>query len=85
MIALIIVGTAAAAVKPVSLAVPEPTPSPTPKPTPTPEPEVVSPTVSAAGDVSLGILQIHDYAGTFREMYDLQGSDRVNRSGGKGI
>lgn len=69
--------------KPVSPAVAEPTPpptptptpnpSPTPNPTPTPEPEVVSLTVSAAGDVSLGILQIHGYAGTFREMYDLQG------------
>lgn len=52
---------------------PEPTPEPTP--TPTPEPEVISLTVSAAGDVSLGILQIHGYAGTFREMYDIQGPD----------
>lgn len=50
-----------------------PTPEQTPEPTPTPEPEVISLTVSAAGDVSLGILQIHGYAGTFREMYDLQG------------
>ncbi|MDE6641918.1 MAG: CapA family protein [Acetatifactor sp.] len=54
---------------------PEPTPEPTPTPIPTPEPEVISITVSAAGDVSLGVLQIHEYAGTFREMYDLQGPD----------
>lgn len=56
---------------------PEPTPAPTPEPTPTPtpEPNIISLTVSAAGDVSLGILQIHDYAGTFREMYDIQGPD----------
>lgn len=45
----------------------------TAEPAPTPEPEVIELTVSAAGDVSLGILQIHDYAGTFREMYDQQG------------
>lgn len=38
-----------------------------------PEPEVIELTISAAGDVSLGILQIHGYAGTFREMYDQQG------------
>lgn len=48
-------------------------PAPTPEPTPTPEPEVIELTISAAGDVSLGILQIHGYAGTFREMYDQQG------------
>ncbi len=46
---------------------------PTPEPASTPEPEVTRLTISAAGDVSLGILQIHDYAGTFREMYDQQG------------
>lgn len=40
-----------------------------------PEPEVISLTISAAGDVSLGNLQIHGYRGTFRETYDLQGSD----------
>lgn len=51
------------------------TPEPTPEPTPTPEPEVISLTVSAAGDVSLGILQIHGYSRTFREMYDLKGPD----------
>lgn len=50
-----------------------PEPSSTPEPTPTPEPEVIELTISAAGDVSLGILQIHGYAGTFREMYDQQG------------
>lgn len=48
-------------------------PSPTPEATPAPEPEVIELTISAAGDVSLGILQIHGYAGTFREMYDQQG------------
>ena len=46
---------------------------PTPEPSSTPEPEVIELTISAAGDVSLGILQIHGYAGTFREMYDQQG------------
>jgi len=50
-----------------------PEPSPTPETTPAPEPEVIELTISAAGDVSLGILQIHGYAGTFREMYDQQG------------
>lgn len=50
---------------------PLPEPSSTPEPTPTPE--VIELTISAAGDVSLGILQIHGYAGTFREMYDQQG------------
>ncbi len=50
-----------------------PEPSPTPEATPAPEPEVIELTISAAGDVSLGILQIHGYAGTFREMYDQQG------------
>lgn len=54
-------------------ATPEPAPA-TPTPEPTPEPEVVELTISAAGDVSLGILQTHDYAGTFRQMYDQQGA-----------
>lgn len=39
------------------------------------EPEVISLMISAAGDVSLGNLQIHGYEGTFREMYDLQGPE----------
>lgn len=43
------------------------------EPEPASEPEVISLTISAAGDVSLGNLQIHGYEGTFREMYDLQG------------
>lgn len=60
---------------PGSQAAPEPTSTPEPSPTPIPEPEVISLTVSAAGDVSLGILQIHGYAGTFREMYDMQEPD----------
>lgn len=46
---------------------------PTPETALAPEPEVIELTISAAGDVSLGILQIHGYAGTFREMYDQQG------------
>lgn len=60
-------------VVPVSKTVSVPEPESSSEPVPTPEPEVVSLTVSAAGDVSLGILQIHGYEGTFREMYDLQG------------
>ena len=39
-----------------------------------PEDEIVTLTISAAGDVSLGKLQIHDYVGTFPEMYDLKGA-----------
>ena len=46
---------------------------PTPETALAPEPEVIELTISAAGEVSLGILQIHGYAGTFREMYDQQG------------
>ena len=38
-----------------------------------PEPEIVTLTISAAGDVSLGKLQTHDYVGTLPEMYDLEG------------
>lgn len=57
----------------ISPLLPEPSPIPDPTPTPAPEPEVIELTISAAGDVSLGILQIHGYAGTFREMYDQQG------------
>lgn len=75
----------------VSVSETAPTPAPTPEitpesaptpesittsePIPTPEPEIINLTISAAGDVSLGILQIHDYAGTFREMYDQQGAE----------
>lgn len=45
------------------------------EPEPASEPEVIRLTISAAGDVSLGNLQIHGYEGTFREMYDLQGPE----------
>lgn len=38
-----------------------------------PEPEIVTFTLSAAGDVSLGNLATHGYSGTFREMYDKEG------------
>ncbi|MBQ9123221.1 MAG: CapA family protein [Lachnospiraceae bacterium] len=36
------------------------------------EDEIISFTISATGDVSLGNLQIHGYEGTFNEMWDLQ-------------
>jgi len=38
-----------------------------------PEPEVVSITLSAAGDVTLGNTQLQGYEGTFVEMYDNEG------------
>ncbi|MBQ7359390.1 MAG: CapA family protein [Lachnospiraceae bacterium] len=46
----------------------------TEEPTTPPEPEIVTFTISATGDVSLGNLQIHGYEGTFNEMWDLKGS-----------
>ena len=39
------------------------------------EDEIITFTISATGDVSLGILQTHDYKGTFNEMWDLKGSE----------
>ncbi len=38
------------------------------------EDEVITFTISATGDVSLGNLQIHGYEGTFNEMWDLKGA-----------
>lgn len=38
------------------------------------EDEVITFTITATGDVSLGILQTHGYEGTFNEMWDLKGS-----------
>lgn len=53
---------------------PAPTPEPTPEPTPTPTPEpvVVTFTLSAVGDMTLGNMHKHTYGGSFREMYDKQ-------------
>ena len=39
------------------------------------EDEIVTFTLTATGDVSLGILQTHGYAGTFDEMWDQKGAD----------
>lgn len=39
------------------------------------EDEIITFTISATGDVSLGILQTHDYKGTFNEMWDLKGAE----------
>lgn len=39
------------------------------------EDEVITFTISATGDVSLGNLQIHGYEGTFNEMWDLKGAE----------
>lgn len=49
-----------------------PTPEPTEAPTPEPTPKVVTFTLSAAGDVTLGNMHLHGYEGTFNEMYDIQ-------------
>ena len=43
-----------------------------PSPTPEPTPKVVTFTVSAVGDVTLGNAHIQGYEGTFNEMYDIQ-------------
>lgn len=51
---------------------PEPQPTQTPEPTATPQPEIVSVTISAAGDVTLGNAHVQGYEGTFREEYDTQ-------------
>lgn len=39
------------------------------------EDEIITFTISATGDVSLGNLQIHGYEGTFNEMWDLEGPE----------
>lgn len=49
------------------------TPSPTPTNSPTPTPEVISLTISAAGDVTLGVNQKQEYKWSFDEYYDLYG------------
>ena len=43
-----------------------------PSPTPVPTPKVVTFTLSAAGDVTLGNMHMQGYDGTFNEMYDIQ-------------
>ena len=53
-------------------ATPKPTATPIPEPTATPEPEIVSITISAAGDVTLGNTHLQGYEGTFRKEYDVQ-------------
>jgi len=52
-----------------------PTATPTPTLSPTPTPVVTELTISAAGDVTLGINQKQTYSGTFDEYYDLYGED----------
>ena len=53
-------------------ATPNPTAAPMPKPTATPEPKIVTLTISAAGDVTLGNTHLQGYDGTFRKEYDVQ-------------
>lgn len=52
-----------------------PTPTPTPTLTPTPTPVIVTFTISAVGDVTLGVNQKQAYAGSFDEYYDIYGED----------
>lgn len=60
-----------------STPVPSPTPTMTPTPTvtPTPTPEVIELTISAVGDVTLGVNQKTTYPNSFNEYYDLYGAD----------
>lgn len=51
---------------------PVPTPEPTPEPTPVPTPEVITITISAAGDVTLGNTHLQSYDASFRREYDMQ-------------
>ena len=60
---------------PVPTATPTPTLTPTPEPTPTPTPVILKLTISAVGDVTLGVNQKTTYSGSFNEYYDLYGAD----------
>lgn len=55
------------------IATAEPTPTATPVPTETPRPEVVTITISAAGDCSLGNHQQQEYYSSFNQAYDKEG------------
>lgn len=52
-----------------------PTPTPSPTTSPTPTPVVIDITISAAGDVTLGVNQKQKYKGSFDEYYDIYGED----------
>ena len=54
---------------------PIPTSTPTPTPSPTPTPAVIEITISAAGDVTLGVNQKQQYSGSFHDYYDTYGED----------
>lgn len=54
---------------------PTPTVSPTPTSTPTPTPQIINITISATGDITLGINQKHTYDHSFHEYYDNYGED----------
>lgn len=54
---------------------PTPTSTPTPTPSPTPTPVVTEITISAAGDVTLGVNQKQQYSGSFHDYYDTHGED----------
>jgi len=65
---------------PTPLATPKPTPEPTPEPTPSPTPEptpdpIVTITISAAGDVTLGGCPISGSFGNFMREFEQNGSD----------
>lgn len=57
--------------QPIATAEPEPTPEPTP--IPTEAPNVVSVTISAAGDCSLGNHHLQEYPLSFNQAYDKEG------------
>ena len=59
--------------EPIGTPVPAATPQPTPAPTATPGPEVVTITISAAGDCSLGNHQEQEYNCSFVQAYDKEG------------
>lgn len=59
--------------EPVGTPIPAATPEPTPAPTETPGPEVVTITISAAGDCSLGNHHQQEYYSSFNQAYDNEG------------
>ena len=61
---------------PIATATPEPTMTPEPEPTP----EVVTITISAAGDCSLGNHHLQEYGSSFNQAYDKEGAEYFLRN-----
>lgn len=59
--------------EPIATPVPTEAPTPIPTPEPTPEHEIVTITISAAGDCSLGNHHKQDYGSSFNQTYDQEG------------